>query len=106
MTSSGIEPAIKKVQMQICTCAVREGVWNSGCIAPRIFGLETGWSEFSALRCRHFTPVTYITGFLMCCTLGLDALEKDKRSSVASARFLWRQRTTHSLYRLPYRGTS
>jgi hypothetical protein len=74
--------------MQICAYAVREGVWNSGGMAPLILGLGTGWSEFSALQCRPFTPVTYITGFLMCYTLVLDALEKEKRSSVASERFL------------------
>ena len=74
--------------MQICAYAVREGVWNSGGIAPLILGLGTGWSEFSALRCRRFTPVAYVTGFLMWCSLGLDALEEEKRSSFASARSL------------------
>jgi hypothetical protein len=62
--------------MQICAYAVREGVWNSGGITPLILGLGIGWSEFSALRCRPFTHVTYITGFLMYCTFGLDSLEK------------------------------
>jgi len=70
--------SIKKVQTQICAYAVREGVRNSVGMVPPILGLGSGWSEFSALRCRPFTPVTYITGFLMYCTFGLDALEKEK----------------------------
>ena len=74
--------------MQICACAVCEDVWNSGGSAPLILGLGTGWSECSALRCGPFTLVTYITEFLMCCTVGVDALEKEKKSSVATARFL------------------